>query len=58
MEAEVAALGQRHDLGRRAEFDRQALRRECGMTHATWMGGHASRLGERPAREGALFSTA
>jgi hypothetical protein len=55
MEAEVADLSQRDDLRRRAEFDRQALRRECGMTHETWMGGHASRLGERPAREGALF---
>jgi hypothetical protein len=58
MEAEVAALGQRHDLGRRTELDRQALRRECGMTHETWMGGHASRPGERPAREGGLFSPA
>jgi hypothetical protein len=40
MEAEVAALSQRHDLKPRTEFDRQGLRREWGMTHATWMGGY------------------
>jgi len=40
MEAELAAQGQRHDVGRRVEFDRQAMRRECGMTPATWMGGY------------------
>jgi len=58
MEAEVAALGQRDDIGRRAELDRQALRRACGMSHETWIGGHASRPGKRVAREGALFSPA